>query len=130
MLFPYDWRLSNRYNGSALAEAIRPRRSAGGAGRGGPYADAKVVLVVHSMGGLVARWYIERCDGAEVTRKLITLGTPYRGAGKALEQLVNGVRVGPGTADPRPRGALGLLCCRRCTSCCRTTRASKTTSWS
>jgi hypothetical protein len=25
---------------------------------------------------VVARWYIEQCGGAEVTRKLITLGTP------------------------------------------------------
>jgi hypothetical protein len=49
------------------------------------------------MGGLVARWYIERCGGAQLTRKLITIGTPYRGSAKALEQLVNGVprRIGP-----------------------------------
>ena len=95
VLFPYDWRLSNRYNGSRLAETVGP---ALGRWReqGGPYADARVVLVVHSMGGLVARWYVERCGGAEVTRKLITLGTPYRGAAKALEQLVNGVKVGKG----------------------------------
>ena len=50
----------------------------------------------HSMGGLVARWYIEKCGGAEVTRKLITLGTPWRGATGALEQLVNGVKKGIG----------------------------------
>ena len=50
------------------------------AGPGGTYAEAQVVFVCHSMGGLVARWYIEKCGGAEVTRKLITLGTPYRGA--------------------------------------------------
>ena len=48
------------------------------------------------MGGLVARWYIERCGGHEVTRKLITLGTPWRGATNAIEQLVNGVRKGVG----------------------------------
>ncbi len=95
LLFPYDWRLSNRYNGSRLAETIAPALGRWRA-QGGPYADARVVLVVHSMGGLVARWYVERCGGAEVTRKLITLGTPYRGAAKALEQLVNGVKVGKG----------------------------------
>jgi hypothetical protein len=48
------------------------------------------------MGGLVARWYIEKEGGAAATRKLITLGTPYRGALNALEQLVNGVRKGIG----------------------------------
>jgi hypothetical protein len=42
------------------------------------------------MGGLIARWYVEMCGGAEITRKLITLGTPYRGAPLALGQLVNG----------------------------------------
>jgi hypothetical protein len=44
----------------------------------------------------VARWYIEKCGGAEVTRKLITMGTPWRGATDALEQLVNGVKKGIG----------------------------------
>lgn len=49
------------------------------------------------MGGLVARWYIEKEGGAALTRKLVTLGTPYRGALSALDQLVNGVRksIGP-----------------------------------
>ena len=48
------------------------------------------------MGGLIARWYIEKCGGAEITRKLITLGTPYRGAARALGQLVNGAHPGLG----------------------------------
>ena len=48
------------------------------------------------MGGLVARWYIEKEGGAALTRKLITLGTPYRGSLNALDQLVNGVRKGIG----------------------------------
>jgi hypothetical protein len=47
------------------------------------------------MGGLVARWYIQREGGAEVTSKLITLGTPHRGALNSLAQLVNGVQKGP-----------------------------------
>jgi triacylglycerol esterase/lipase EstA (alpha/beta hydrolase family) len=53
------------------------------------------------MGGLVARWYIEHCGGAGHTRKLITLGTPYRGAAKALLPLINGVRkdLGPLAID-------------------------------
>jgi hypothetical protein len=48
------------------------------------------------MGGLVARWYIEQCGGAEITSKLITLGTPYRGAARAVDQLVNGAHKGLG----------------------------------
>lgn len=92
ILFPYDWRLSNRYNGRRLATIVEPALQRWRE----RHADAKVSFVCHSMGGLVARWYIERCGGAEVTHKLITLGTPYRGAAKALEQLVNGVPKGIG----------------------------------
>jgi pimeloyl-ACP methyl ester carboxylesterase len=92
---PYDWRLSCRHNGRWLATIVEPALERWRA-QGGPYADAQLVFVCHSMGGLVARWYIERCGGAALTRKLITLGTPYRGAAKALEQLVNGVHRGIG----------------------------------
>jgi len=91
----YDWRLSNRYNGHRLASIIEPALEQWRS-NGGQFADARVVFVCHSMGGLVARWYIEHCGGAEVTRKLITLGTPYRGAVKALAQLINGVPIGIG----------------------------------
>ena len=93
--FAYDWRLSNRYNGQRLAAVVEPALERLRA-RGGRWADAKLVLVCHSMGGLIARWYVERCGGAEVTRKLVTLGTPWRGATDALAQLVNGVRKGIG----------------------------------
>jgi pimeloyl-ACP methyl ester carboxylesterase len=93
--FPYDWRLSNRYNARRLHDVVEDEL---GQWRDSDpsRADAEVVLVCHSMGGLVARWYIEKCGGAEVTRKLITLGTPYRGAAKTIDQLVNGVRRGLG----------------------------------
>jgi pimeloyl-ACP methyl ester carboxylesterase len=92
---PYDWRLSNRYTGQQLGTVIEPALERWRA-QGGQYADAQVIFVCHSMGGLAARWYIERCGGAEVTRKLITLGTPYRGSARALDQLVNGARQGLG----------------------------------
>lgn len=91
----YDWRLSNRYNGRYLADQIAPALDRWRA-QGGRYADAQVILVCHSMGGLVARWYLEHCEGHQVVRKLITFGTPWRGAGRALDQLVNGVAPGLG----------------------------------
>jgi pimeloyl-ACP methyl ester carboxylesterase len=95
LLFPYDWRLSNRYNGEKLGAACEAmldewRR------RGGPFADARLVFICHSMGGLVARWYVDHLGGAEHTKALITLGTPHRGALNALDQLVNGVQKGVG----------------------------------
>jgi hypothetical protein len=93
--FPYDWRLSNRYNGRRLGTVVEPALERLRA-RGGPFADAKVTFIAHSMGGLVARWYIECEGGWAITSKLITLGTPFRGALNALDQLVNGVRKGIG----------------------------------
>ncbi|MFE6926341.1 esterase/lipase family protein [Nocardia sp. NPDC057663] len=94
--FPYDWRLSNRYNATRLARVVADEL---GAWRDShpTRADARVVFVCHSMGGLIARHYIEHHGGAEHTRALITVGTPYRGAAKAVDQLVNGVRknIGP-----------------------------------
>jgi pimeloyl-ACP methyl ester carboxylesterase len=92
---PYDWRLSNRYNGRRLKGIVEPALERLRA-QGGEFADAKVIFVCHSMGGLVARWYIEKEGGAEITRKLVTLGTPYRGALNALDYLVNGIRKGIG----------------------------------
>jgi pimeloyl-ACP methyl ester carboxylesterase len=91
----YDWRLSCRRNGQLIASAVEQALDRWQA-QGGPHQDAQLVFVCHSMGGLVARWYIEHCDGAARTRKLITFGTPYRGAAKALGQLVNGIHVGLG----------------------------------
>jgi pimeloyl-ACP methyl ester carboxylesterase len=92
---PYDWRLSNRYNAQRLASTIE--RELGAWRDSHPErADAKIVFVCHSMGGLIARWYIERCGGTEVTRKLITIGTPYRGAARSVVDLVQGVRRGLG----------------------------------
>ena len=91
----YDWRLSCRYNAQRLSTIIEPALQRW-RDQGGPCADAQIVFVCHSMGGLFARWYIEKCGGAQITRKLITLGTPYRGAARALGQLVNGAHPGLG----------------------------------
>ena len=39
----------------------------------------QVVIVAHSMGGLVARSYLRQYGGAHV-RRIISIGTPYRGS--------------------------------------------------
>jgi hypothetical protein len=54
------------------------------------------VLVGHSMGGLVSRYFIECLEGWKVTRRLVTFGTPYRGSLNALGFLANGFRKGWG----------------------------------
>jgi triacylglycerol lipase len=42
--------------------------------------DGEVDVLAHSMGGLCARWGIERLGGAEFVDDLVTLGTPHQGS--------------------------------------------------
>lgn len=53
----------------------------------------KVIVVAHSMGGLVARYWLGPGGAAPLCRGLITLGTPHWGAPKALDVLANGIAV-------------------------------------
>ena len=89
--FPYDWRLSNRHSATQLRQFIRIRLANWrNASNGAP--DAKVVLIAHSMGGLVSRYYLEVLEGWRDCRALITFGTPYRGAVNALDFIANGYK--------------------------------------
>ncbi|QXE33831.1 hypothetical protein KQY30_05535 [Streptomyces sp. GMY02] len=97
--FPYDWRLSNR-----LTAADLKLRIAGELGRWTeefrtyyPKAedDPKVTLLCHSMGGLVARHYLECLGGRETARTLVTVGTPHRGAAQAV-RFLTGHGIGSG----------------------------------
>lgn len=100
--FPYDWRVSIRASAMTLAERIRQGLSEWRERSGNE--RAKVVFVAHSMGGLIARYYADVLEGAEVTRALITIGTPYRGSVNAAVTLARGVAPALGSlADPLTR---------------------------
>lgn len=92
--FPYDWRRDNRVHASRLAREserwLKDWREHSG------NADAKLVLLGHSMGGLIARYYLEALDGWRTTKALVTFGTPYRGSVNALDFLVHGFKKGIG----------------------------------
>lgn len=92
---PYDWRRDNR----VAARQLQARAPGWLAAAGQP--GAKLVLVGHSMGGIVARIFLEKLGGWRQTRTLVTFGTPYSGSLKALDFLANGVRRswGPITVD-------------------------------
>ncbi|HEX9643208.1 MAG TPA: hypothetical protein VGC11_04320, partial [Acidimicrobiia bacterium] len=92
--FPYDWRRDNRVHGRRLARQAHDWLAAWRARSGND--DARLVLLAHSMGGLVARTFLELYGGWQETRTLITFGTPYRGSLNALDFLANGLRRGLG----------------------------------
>lgn len=88
--FGYDWRRDNRIAAQLLSEATS--RWLDEWRKTNP--DAKLVLVAHSMGGLVARYFIEVLGGWRDTRMLISVGTPFRGSLNALGSLAGGLSVG------------------------------------
>ncbi|MEV7592075.1 hypothetical protein AB0O42_17465 [Streptomyces sp. NPDC089922] len=97
--FPYDWRRDNRASARGLAARSRTwlddwRRASGNS-------SARLVLVGHSMGGLVARYFVEALEGWRDTRAVVTFGTPFYGSLNAVEFLCNGFRkrIGPFEQD-------------------------------
>jgi pimeloyl-ACP methyl ester carboxylesterase len=88
--FPYDWRRDNRINAHRLAGVIERKLTLWRDFTNDP--DARVILVGHSMGGLVSRYYLEVLGGWEHTRALITLATPHRGSVAAANYLANGFK--------------------------------------
>lgn len=104
--FPYDWRLPVAYNADRLAaaamahlEAWRRHPAQDTARRGHPHGrEAKLVLVAHSMGGLLVRQLAAISGVSEQVRASITLATPFHGAPKAALIL----NTGHGAPVPLP----------------------------
>ena len=88
--FSYDFRQSVATTAARLDDEVRTRLDHLTGSRDTP---GRVVVIGHSMGGLVARHWLGPDGGAPLCRALYTLGTPHRGAPKALEVLANGARV-------------------------------------
>ena len=108
-VFAYDWRQDNVKSAQqlhALIEAIRRDH-------GEP--ALRVDLVAHSMGGLIARYYLRfgtrdvldgmpqwvTMEGAAQVRKLVLLGTPNLGSVSSLHAFLSGERVGLRRIAPR-----------------------------
>lgn len=80
-----------RVSAHLLAERVRELREATG--------TPKVILVAHSMGGLISRYFIQFLRGAGHVQHLVCLGTPHRGtyAGIAGYPLMGARQILPGS---------------------------------
>ena len=101
-VFFYDWRQDNVETARRLDDLITQIRQDYG------HPQLKVDIVAHSMGGLATRYYLRygRVDvlndnefpinnhGAERVRKVILLGTPNLGSVSALQEFLQGFKVG------------------------------------
>ncbi|MEN7341450.1 MAG: hypothetical protein AAAFM81_00850 [Pseudomonadota bacterium] len=80
----YDWRQSNSTSANRLKSVVeRAMRETG---------SSDVILVAHSMGGHVARWFCKHATingtrGHRFVRHLFLLGSPIHGASKAYRAL-------------------------------------------
>jgi hypothetical protein len=88
-IYAYDWRRDLRVavrRFSACVEGwLREWRERSG------QPDAKIVLIGHAMGGLVARHWVDVEDGWRSVRRIIAIGTPYLGSIRALDVLYFGL---------------------------------------
>jgi len=101
-IFAYDWRQDNTLSARKLSQLIKQIRQ--------DYNDPelKVDLIAHSMGGLVARYYLRygeldvldrddfpvTLEGARTVRRVVLLGTPSLGAVDSVSSFIKGFEVG------------------------------------
>jgi triacylglycerol esterase/lipase EstA (alpha/beta hydrolase family) len=85
-LFPYDWHASNITTADLLKAKIQEIKTGTGA--------TKVDIIGHSMGGLVARYYVESSIYNNDVDKLIFLDTPHNGAPESYLAYEGGAIVG------------------------------------
>ncbi len=113
--FHYDWRRDLVWNARQFKAFIGEARAKVREHR--PHGKIKFDLVAHSMGGLLARYFLRYGDqelpadgglpaltwqGAADVERLIMIGTPNAGSAVAIQQLVNGFQPAPllPTYDP------------------------------
>lgn len=107
--YDYDWRKDISQHAADLHEYVKDVAEYSASERGLDE-PVKVDLVAHSMGGLVARYYLRHgpvplpddgslppvtWEGAKYVKRLIMVGTPNAGSALSLTQLVNGYRIAP-----------------------------------
>ena len=77
--FAYDFRQDNRITAHKLAAAIEQWHVA-----------APITIIAHSMGCLIARYYVERLGGGARVERLLLIGGPHAGTPAAYVNLLKG----------------------------------------
>ncbi len=111
--FAYDWRLDNVENAKRLHTFIIQKKEYVEQeleSRYGIKREIKFDIVAHSMGGLIARYYMMYGDkdldeitdtegptwkGAELVENVIIIGTPNAGSVNVVDDLFHGKDIGP-----------------------------------
>lgn len=102
--FAYDWRRDLRHAARELGEQIARWQEQVDLRHG------KFVIVAHSAGGLVARYYIERMGGRHHVDRLILMGCPNQGTLKTLTAMLTGIGLLPfGARKERLREVVGTF---------------------
>jgi pimeloyl-ACP methyl ester carboxylesterase len=81
-IYAWDWRKDPEEAIAGLDALVNQVRQG---------ADGKVVLMAHSMGGLVVREYVDDAARAQKVARAVTVATPYWGSPKALFPFLYGV---------------------------------------
>ncbi len=101
-IYTYDWRLDNVETVRGLSRLVEQIRT----DHGRP--DLKVDIIAHSMGGMIARYYLRYGEvdatvdntfpvnyhGADRVRRILLLGTPNMGSVESMKAFIVGRRVG------------------------------------
>ena len=94
--FGYDFRQDNRESAKRLAAAVDEWKVPG-----------PITIVAHSMGCLIARYYVERLGGRSRVDRVIYLGAPHSGTPYAFASLLHGPDLLPlGLLNARLRDVL------------------------
>ena len=82
--FAYDFRQDNRRSAMELGAAIEQWN-----------VSAPITIIAHSMGCLIARYYIERLGGKRRVERVVLLGGPHAGNPYAFASLLSGPHLLP-----------------------------------
>jgi len=87
-IYPYDWRRAGTTNADGLARYVQCVQQF--------HPGKKIDVVAHSMGGLITRrLLLDHPAEANAVRQVITIGSPFLGAPKAIATMYSGLFVGP-----------------------------------